>query len=478
MAAARHGWPWRWPARWHANQARQTAYADGIWLVELAALSDGAGVAQAVASVLGVREQAGSSLLDRLTTFLQPKHLLLLLDNCEHLLVACAALVDALLRVCPRLTILATSREALGIGGEWPWRVPSLSLPDPRGRLTLEQAAACEAVQLFVQRAQVVRPDFALSEHQVILAAQACRRLDGIPLAIELAAARLSALSLDQLAARLEDRFQLLTGGSRTALPRQQTLRATLDWSYDLLDEPERLLLRRLTVFAGGWTLEAAEAICAGEGIAPEAVLDLLAGLVNKSLVLLEEGRTGARYRLLETVRQYGREKLEAAGEAPRLRDSHLDWYLAFAEQAALRIGGAEREVWLERLEVELENLRTALHWSSMEEGRQEAGLRLAAALEDFWYIRGYASEGRRWLEGLLERGGAAVPAGLRARAVEVLALLTYYQGDYAQAMRLFEAAHTLHSSEGNLASATWALTHQAHGGDRAGRLPAGDDAP
>ena len=232
------------------------AYADGIWLVELAALSEGAGVAQAVASVLGVREQAGSSLLDRLTTFLQPKHLLLLLDNCEHLLGACAELVEALLRVCPRLTILATSREALGIGGEWPWRVPSLSLPDPRGGLTLEQAAACEAVQLFVQRAQVVHPDFALSEHQVILAAQVCRRLDGIPLAIELAAARLSALSLDHLVARLEDRFQLLTGGSRTALPRQQTLRATLDWSYDLLGSRAECLLcaaSRCSRVAGRW---------------------------------------------------------------------------------------------------------------------------------------------------------------------------------------------------------------------------------
>jgi non-specific serine/threonine protein kinase len=220
--------------------------------------------------------------------------------------------------------------------------------------------------------------------------------------------------------------------------------------------------LRRLAVFAGGWTLEAAEAVCAGEGIEPDAVLDLLAGLVNKSLVVLEEGRTGARYRLLETVRQYGREKLAVMGEEPPVQERHLDWYLAFAGQAAQRVGGAEREVWLERLEVELENLRSALHWSSLEGGRQETGLRLAAALEDFWYIRGYVGEGRRCLEDLLERGGAALPAALRARATEVLALLAHYQGEEAYAMRLFEAAHTLHSNEGNLVGATWALNYQA----------------
>jgi non-specific serine/threonine protein kinase len=220
------------------------------------------------------------------------------------------------------------------------------------------------------------------------------------------------------------------------------------------------LLLQRLSVFAGGWTLEAAEAICAGDGITPEAVLDLLAGLVAKSLALLEEGSAGARYRLLETVRQYASERL-AAGKAPRLQDRHLDWYQALAGQAVQHIGGAEREVWLARLETELENFRSALDWSSTAEGRQEAGLRLAAALEDFWYIRGYPGEGQRWLEGLLERGGAAVPAALRARATEVMALLVQYQGENAQALALFEAAYTLHSSEGNVASATWALNYQ-----------------
>ena len=436
------------------------AYADGIRLVELAALSDEALVTRAVATVLGVRERGDEALLETLTAFLRPKRLLLLLDTCEHILPACAHLADALLRVCPQLTLLATSREALGIGGEQLWRVPSCTLPAPMARLTLERTRASDAVRLFVQRARVRQPDFALTEHNMALVTLICRRLDGMPLAIELAAARLAALALDQLAARLDDRFRLLIGGSRVALPRQQTLRASLDWSYDLLEEGERLLLRRLAVFAGGWTLEAAESICADRGIMAGEVLDLLAGLVNQSLVLLEE-RTGPRYRLLETVRQYGWEKLAAAGEAPLLRERHFEWYLTLAGQAALHVGGAEREVWLERLEEELENLRTALDWSSQEDGRWEAGLRLAAALEDFWYIRGYAGEGRRRLEGLLERAGTAVPAAVRARAVEVLALLTYYQRDCGQAIQLFESAHALHTSEGNVTGATWALNYQ-----------------
>ncbi len=423
--------------------AQTSAYTDGIWLVALAPLSDEAVLVPTVAAVLGARERTGERLLETLTTFLRPKQVLLLLDNCEHLVLACAQLADALLRGCPRLTILATSREPLSIGGERPWPVPSLRLPDPRRVRTLAAVAACEAVQLFVQRAQVVRPAFTLTEQNSGLAEQICRRLDGIPLAIELAAARLSSLSLEQILARLDDRFRLLTGGSRTALPRQQTLRATLDWSHDLLSDRERLLLRRLSEFAGGWVLEAAEAVCVGHGIEAEEVLDLLAGLVAKSLVAPTEGRAGSRYGLLETMRQYGREKLVTAGEERALRDRHLTWYLALAEQAAQRIGGAERELWLDRLEAELENLRSALRWSSLEEGRYEAGLRLAAALEDFWYVRGYVGEGRRWLEELLARAGS-VSAVFRARALAVVALLTYCQADYGQAMTYFESAHAL----------------------------------
>jgi non-specific serine/threonine protein kinase len=434
-------------------------YGEGVWLVELAALGDPALVPQAVASVLGVRERPGQSLTASLADYLRPKRLLLLLDNCEHLVAACAELAERLLQVCPHLTVLATSREAVGIAGERAWKVPSLALPDLQA--VAEQTLTCEAVQLFTQRAQAVRPAFAQTEQNAGLVAQVCRRLDGIPLALELAAARLAALSLEQLAARLDDRFRLLTGGSRTALPRQQTLRATLDWSYELLGEPERVLFHRLSVFAGGWTLEAAEAVCAGEGIAPEEVLDLLAGLVNKSLVSLEEGGVADRYRLLETMRQYARERLVAAGEAGALRDRHLAWYLGVAEQTEwpwpLR---HEQAAWLGRLEVEQENMRVALAWGGAEVGRRELGLRLAAALCGWWFTRGRGSEGRRWLEDLLEGAGAAAPA-VRARAVAVLSFLSWNAGDYARALALAEAAHALSSGIGDRRQAAGALGAQ-----------------
>ena len=433
--------------------------ADGIWLVELAALDTPTLPPLEVATVLGLRERPGHALLDGLIALLRPQRLLLILDNCEHLLAACAQLAETLLRVCPHLTILATSREALRIAGEQPWRVPSMRLPEPWGQRSPDQAVACEAVQLFVQRAQVVRPDWTMTAPQVRLIEQVCRRLDGIPLAIELAAARLATLSLDQLAARLDDRFRLLTGGSRTALPRQQTLRATLDWSYELLSPPEQRLLRRLAIFAGGWTLEAAEAVCSGDGLAAEDVLDLLGRLVAKSLVGLEDERTDTHYGLLETVRQYAWETLAAAGEETATRDRHLAWAVTLSEHAAQRIGGTEREVWLDRLESELENLRTALQWSN-QEGRAETGLRLATALEDFWYMRGYASEGRRWLEDLLARGAAA--PGLRARALDVQGLLALYHSDEAAAVAHFEAAYVLHQEEGDASGAAWALTHRA----------------
>jgi predicted ATPase/DNA-binding XRE family transcriptional regulator len=437
------------------------AYADGIWLAELAALGDGTLIPQALATVLGLREQSGESMLASLTTFLQPKRVLLLLDNCEHLVAACAGLAEALLRVCPHLSILATSREALGVGGERPWRVPSLRLPDARGILTIKQTLESEAVALFVQRAQVVSADFTLTVQNCDLVAQVCRRLDGIPLALELAAARLAYLPLAGLGARLNDLFRLLTSGSRTALPRQQTLRATLDWSHDLLSELERSLFRRLSVFAAGWTLEAAEAICSSEGIAEVEVLDLLTGLVNKSLVTMEERVAGARYRLLETVRQYGQEQLATAGEAPRLRDRHLEWCLALAKQAEPWMAGPDLEGWLGRLDEELDNLRAALAWSTTGGSRPETGLWLAEALREFWFMRGHVSEGRRWLEDLLQQVGAAAPA-TRARALDALGELVYYQGDAARSMALHEAAYALHSSEGNAQGATWTLAHLA----------------
>jgi non-specific serine/threonine protein kinase len=303
------------------------AYADGVWLVELAALADPALVPQAVAAVLGVQEPPGRPLLGTLAEALRAQQVLLVLDNCEHLLAACATLADQLLRAGPHLEILATSREALAVAGETTWRVPSLAVPADApasgdGGATLVE---CEAVRLFVARACAAVPSFTLTERNAGAVGHVCRRLDGIPLALELAAARVRALPVEQLAVRLDDRFRLLAGGSRAALPRQQTLRAAVDWSYALLPEAEQVLLRRLAVFAGGWTLEAAEAVCAGDGLAPENVLELLVELVNKSLVLAEEAGGERRFRLLETLRQYAWEKLQAAGEEAAVRGRHLE---------------------------------------------------------------------------------------------------------------------------------------------------------
>ena len=412
-------------------------FPDGVWLVELAALAAPSLVPQAVRSSLGVHEQPGRPLMETLLDHLAPKKLLLVLDNCEHLLSACAQLADLLLRGCAGLKILATSREDLGISAETLYPVPSLSVPDPRRLPTVEELAQYEAVRLFTERAQAVQPTFRINEHNAQAVAQICRRLDGIPLAIELASARVKVLAVEQIATRLDDRFRLLTGGSRTALPRHQTLRAAMDWSYDLLSEPERMLLRRMSVFAGGFTLEAVEAICAGEGLEETDILDQLANLVDKSLVLMEAQGEGLRYRMLETVRQYGADRLLESGEAADVHRRHRDWYLGLAERAEPEMHRPDQAAWLDQLEREHDNLRAALEGSKTEEGRV-AGLRLVAALWRFWQVRGHLSEGRRWMEGALEMSGDA-PRTLRAKALNGAGILALDQGDYAAARALVE---------------------------------------
>ncbi len=387
-------------------------YPDGVWLVELAPLADPALAPQAVATALGVRDQPGEPLLTTMNAALASRRVLLLLDNCEHLIDACARLADTLLRHCPHLRILATSREQLGVPGEVPYRVPSLALPDPA--TPLADISAVEAVRLFVARAQAARPGFALTAANAALVVQLCAQLDGIPLALELAAARLRALPLDQLAARLDDRFRLLTGGSRTALPRQQTLQATLDWSYRLLEEEECLLLRRLSVFAGGWTLEAAEVVCADAAIEAWRVLDLLTGLVDKSLVVPDELGTAPRYRLLETVRQYARERLGETGEGAAVRDRHRDWCLVLAEQSESLINTGVQWSWLRRMNAEEDNLRAALAWCEASDAA--SGLRLAARLVGYWYPRVRHTEGETWLRQFLAR--ATAPTVERAAAL------------------------------------------------------------
>lgn len=405
------------------------SFADGAWFIELAPLADSALAPQTVATALGLRVEGNRPVLTVLIERLREKTILLVLDNCEHLIDSCARLAEALLSTCPDLRILASSREALGIPGETAYRVPSLSLPEASA--PIETLVECEAVRLFIERASAALPDFEVASHNAPAIAEVCRRLDGIPLAIELAAARVSVLRVEQIVARLSNRFRLLTGGSRTALPRQQTLRATIDWSHDLLQDDERILLRRLSVFAGGWTLEAAEAIGAGDGIEKEDVLDTLTRLVNKSLVVAER-KLGAEapYRLLETIRQYAREKLTESDEEEKVREWHRDWFLASAERAEPELWrGRDQAGWLDRLEAEHDNLRTALDWA-LETEQVEAGMRLAVALWWFWMHRGYYQEGRHRLEaGLAQR--RRLPKPLLAQLLRAAGRLAARQGDF-----------------------------------------------
>jgi predicted ATPase/DNA-binding SARP family transcriptional activator len=395
-------------------------FLNGVWLVELAPLSDRERLPSAVATALDVRESPGHPIAVALSDYLRAKHLLLILDNCEHLIDACAGLAVTLLQNSPGLQILATSRELLGVPGESVFSVPALSLPGDQETPDIETLSQSEAVRLFVERAQAACPGFTLAQENAGAVAQICQRLDGLPLAIELAAARTRLLSAGQIAARLNDAFRLLTGGSRTALPRHQTLQASIDWSYNLLTAQEQELLQLLSVFAGGWTIEAVEEVCKGEGwgrkdedrdqppyafiISPVAVLDLLGQLVDKSLVIAapEPGGGEIRYRMLETIRKYAWEKLEERGGADQARDRHLAYYLSLVERIEPELRGRSQKAHLDQLEEELDNLRLALGWALQTD--PEAELRLAAAMMWYWHIRNQWGEGAEWLEKGLAR--------------------------------------------------------------------------
>jgi predicted ATPase len=441
------------------------AFPNGVWLVELAPVADPALVSQAVATALGVREQRALPMQDALTDFLRQKDLLLILDNCEHLVEACAALADTLLHACPGLKILASSREALGIAGEVPFRLPSLSTPDIHHLPPTQVLLQYEAVRLFIERATTALSTFTVTDGNAPAIAQVCQRLDGIPLAIELAAARVRMLSVEQIAARLDDCFRLLTGGSRTALPRLQTLRALIDWSYNLLSASERTLLRRLSVFMGGGTLEASEAICANVGaeaqVRPEEILDILTSLVNKSLVVVQhEQDREPSYRLLETIRQYVLEKLSESGEGESIRNQHLGYFLTLAERAEREMHAAGQKAWFDRLEEERDNFRAALRWSleSGEAGAQ-AGLRLAGSLWWFWYIRTYWNEGVEWLERTLTLSASQVPADLATRAKALCMLGRLKTFDEARMEEGLALARTLGpAGRQSLAFAFWNL--------------------
>ena len=436
-------------------------FKHGAWLVELEPLRDPALVVQTIASTLGVREVAGRALLDSLIDYLQPKTLLLVVDNCEHLVESCAVTLGALLRVCPNLRVLATSRDALGVAGEATYRIPPLARPDARRKHSVQELAQFEAVLLFVERAVQSDPLFALSESNATPVARITQRLDGIPLAIELAAAQLSALTAAEIDARLNDRFLLLTGG-RSNLPHHQTLRATIDWSYDLLGDAERPLFRRLSVFSGGYPLDAAEEICAGGEIDVVDILDLLTRLVDKSLVIAEELNGDVRYRLLETVRQYGQEKLAASEEAESLRDRHMTWFLELAEQSEAKLRGPEQIPALEVLEREVDNLRSALDWSKGENVDSEIGLRLASALHRFWSMRGYLTEGREWSEAVLTRSGAA-PSSTHANALYGAGALARDLGDYTRAETHVAAALGIYLQVGDQSGVSAALNILGH---------------
>jgi predicted ATPase/class 3 adenylate cyclase/DNA-binding CsgD family transcriptional regulator len=415
---------------------------DGVWLVELAPVAEPELVARTAAAVLGVREEPGRPMLDTLVDAVGDRYLLVVLDNAEHLLGAAAKLADALMRSCPRAFLLVTSREPLGISGEHVFRVAPLPVP-PADLAAPGPLAAFESVQLFTERASMHRRGFALDEDNAAAVAAVCVRLDGIPLALELAAARMGSLSVSEISSRLDQRFRLLTGGSRTALPRHQTLRALIDWSYELLNPEEQIVLDRLSVFAGGWTLGAAEAITARGGTGEWQVLDRLAALVDKSLVQADETRGSTRYRLLETVRHYAAEQLalRAGAELDKTHAAHRDYYLAMVETADTHLRGPDEAAWLDRVEADFDNIRAALAFSVADLDSAEPGLRLATGLHRFCNMRGHGGEILEALNVLLERPDAQAPTRVRARALTVgCHLLDYFGNDPASPSMVSEA--------------------------------------
>lgn len=428
-------------------------YPEGVWFAELDRVSDSAQVPRALSNAMKVREQQGRKIVDTLIDQLASGVSLVILDNCEHLIDACAELAQILVGSCPELTVLATSREPLSIPGESVWSVPPLA----------------EAVQLFADRASSVSPRFGLTERTEPPVIAICTRLDGIPLAIELAAARLHTMTVQDVRERLDEGFQLLTLGTRTALPRHQTLRAAIRWSHDMLSPPEQVLLRRLCVFAGGFSLDAVEQVCAGDGIDEAAVPDLLSMLVAKSLVILQEDEGHGRYRLLETIREFGLEELRRAREEDDLRQRHLRWCLDLAEAAEPELRRGDQAASLDRLHADLDNFRAALGWAS---GRGDAvsALRLATALLEFWIVRADWTEGREWVERALSLPGNTDPL-LRARGLRAAGELADVLSDYPAARTSFE--HALHiareaRNEREIAAALMGLADVA---ERVGRI-------
>jgi non-specific serine/threonine protein kinase len=465
-------------------------YAHGVWWVELAPITKADLVAQAIASALGVPDQTQQPLFEMLTSNLKHKHLLLILDNCEHLITECAHLAHELLNACPQLQILATSRAPLGLAEERTWPVPPLALPDLQTLPPLKVLQQYEAIGLFVERALFSQPHFELSSANAPAIVQVCQQLDGLPLAIELAAARVKILSPEQIAGRLSDRFKLLTSGSKTALPHHQALKATIDWSYDLLEEKEKKLWQRLSVFLGGWTLDAAEKVCVEEtptlpspvltnrggkkdkpiiqpspflakregldqstsplrsgeelavgrsgGLAQSEISGLLNQLIDKSIVLLDHKLGEARYRMLETVREYGREKLVASGEIDAAQRRHAEYVVSWSDMVKTKLHGPDQVLWLDRVELEHRNVRAALQWAS-EKSENEIGLRIAGTIWWFWYVRGYWNEAVQHLERYLAQA-TELSSAAYSRGALGLGYLFWAKGELPKARVILEA--------------------------------------
>ena len=420
-------------------------YPDGVWLVELAPILDPLLVPRTTAITMGLRDEPQRPAIDKLCDYLSDRKLLIILDNCEHLVDACARMANRILHTTPNVRVLASSREALGIGGEVTYRVPSLGLPDMQHLPSIKALSQYEAVKLFIDRATSAISTFAVTNENAPALAQICYRLDGIPLAIELAAAKVHVLSVEQIAKRLDDRFRLLTGGRRTALEHHQTLRAAIDWSYNLLPPVEQVFFSRLSVFSGGWTLEAAESVCEGQSVKGEDVLNLLEQLINKSLVIMEEIHGESRYHMLETIRQYANEKLVGSDA---LREQHAAYFLILAETIEPFLEKSEPAGWLDKLEREHNNLRAALRWAREKE-QVEPGLRLASALCLFWFMRGYLSEGLAQIGEFLSLSGQTVNIITRAKALDHAGMLARYQGDLKRAYELIAESLSLHRKLG-----------------------------
>ncbi len=429
-------------------------FPDGVWLIDLAPLADPAHLAYALALPLGVRETPGRGLIETLADYLRDRKVLIVLDNCEHLIQAAGSLIEALLGAAPEVRFLATSREVLGIAGEQVWRVHPLPVPDPiqsvdggpeRGEGGVEQVQQmlqCPSVELLVDRASAILPSFEMTNDNAPAVAQICRRLDGIPLAIELAAGRVNVMTVEQIEKRLDDALGLLSWGSPRALMHHRTLRAAMDWSHDTLSEKEQRLLRRLAVFAGGFTIEAAEQVTSDSHLPLPEILDLLSSLTDKSLVTMQAQEGGTRGRLLEPVRQYADEKLHAAGEAHELHSRHLDFFLHLAQDLDAQAWGADQAIALQRLEQEHDNIRAALTWSI--EGDPERGLRLASSLIFLFELHGYTTQERGWIEKLLTLNEKA-PPGVRAKALYAAAGNAYLRGEMKASRSLYQASLELY---------------------------------